>query len=176
MHWLDPGYLPESRHRIRQFLANGHGDVDGFISASGEQIHVPPHMGRSLVKVASAGDLIYVRGVKPRNADVLAAVSIETSDGKRFEDKGPPAKPPMEKGRTLEKHEVQGVCERVLFAPHGERVGVLLTDGTVARFDPEQADELEEFLKPGTTIAMSGGLRKTKWCTVLDADFFWRPD
>jgi hypothetical protein len=177
MHWIDPESLPESRHRIRQFLVTPDGDVDGFVSMEGQQVHVPPHLGNALTKSVNAGDLVHVRGVKPRYADVIAALLIESAHGSRVEDHGPPPTPSRgtKKPRRAAKRELQGDVERVLYASRGERVGLLLSSGVIVRFDPELADELEEFLIAGTRIFASGDLHTTKWGTVLDADYLWLP-
>jgi hypothetical protein len=176
MHWIDPQFLPESRHRVRQFLVNQHGDVEGFISTDGQQVHVPPHLGRALTKSINVGDLVYAHGVRPRGADLIAALLIESANGSRIEDHGPPDPPRMEKSRRASKREMRGSAERVLYAPRGERVGLLFNNGVVVRFDPELADDLEEFLVPGVEMVVSGDLRTTKWGTVLDADYFWHPE
>jgi hypothetical protein len=180
MHWIDPESLAESTHRVRQFLMNEHGEVEGFVSTHGVQVHVPPHLGEALTSSVSPGELAYVRGVKPRGADVLAAVAIDSIRRERIEDTGPPPKRANGKGFGAgfpsRKHEMEGICERVLFAPRGEPAGVLFTNGMIARFDPEVADDLEEFLKPGTAMNVSGNLRVTPYGSVLDADYFWAAD
>lgn len=177
MYWIDPDSLTETKHRIRQFLVNEHGDVDGFISSEGHQVHVPPHMGRALTKSIHVGELVYVRGVKPRHADLLVALSIESAHGERLEDHGLPSKSRTKIPKlSSRKREMEGVAERVLYAPKGERVGLLFTNGVNVRFDPDVANDLEEFLVSERHVPVSGNLRTTKWGTVLDADYFWHPD
>jgi hypothetical protein len=176
MHWIDPESLSESKHRIRQFLVNQDGDVDGFVSTDGAQVHVPPHLGEVLTAAVTAGDMVYVRGVRPRGADVLVAVSIESAHGHRIEDNEVPAKRPRKKRPPFQSREMEGICERVLYAPRGERVGVLFTNGVTVRFDPEVADELDEFLQPGVLTVVSGNLCTTPWGSVLDAEYFWHPE
>jgi hypothetical protein len=176
MHWIDPESLNESTHRVRQFLLNERGDVNGFVSTHGVQVHLPPHLGEALTASVSAGDLTYVRGVRPRGADVLAALAIDTMRGDRIEDTGPPSKRPYGKGLPSHKHEMEGICERVLFGPHGEPNGVLFANGFIARFDPEVAQDLDEFLKPGAAVMVSGNLRTTRWGSVLDAEYFWQAE
>lgn len=176
MHRIDPASLNESKHRVRQFVLNQHGEVEGFVSADGEQVHIPPHLGEALTATVKGGDMVYVRGMKPREADVLVAVSIEFANGERIEDTGPPEKHrPRDRHPSMER-EMEGICERVLYAPRGERVGVLFTNGVIARFDPEVADNLEEFFQPGTLVMVSGKLRTTPWGSVLDAEYFWHAD
>lgn len=176
MHWIDPASLSESKHRVRLFVLNQHGEVEGFISMEGVQVHVPPHLGEALTAAVTAGDMVYVRGLKTRGADLLVAVSLESANAERIEDTGPPKKHRPRYRHPSQEREMEGVCERVLFAPRGERVGVLFTNGVVARFDPEAADDLDEFLQPGTVVMVSGYLRTTPWGSVLDADYFWLPD
>jgi hypothetical protein len=173
MHWIDPESLNESTHRVRQFLLNERGEVEGFVSTHGVQIHLPPHLGDALTASVATGELTYVRGIKPRGADVLAALAIDTMRGERIEDTGPPSKRPHGKGAPAQKHAMEGICERVLFGPRGEPNGVLFTSGIIARFDPEVAEDLAEFLQPGTAMMVSGQMRTTAWGSVLDADYFW---
>ncbi|MBE1161555.1 hypothetical protein [Dyella acidiphila] len=175
MHWIDPQSLPETKHRVRQFLVNPEGYVEGFISVEGQQVLVPPHLGRALTRAVTAGDLVYARGIKPRNADVIAAVLIESAHGLRIEDHGTPDRPRAEKRSRTAKREMEGEVERVLYGPRGERRGLLFQNGVTVHFAPELAEDLEEFLTPGIRMFVSGNLRTTKWGTVLDADYFWHP-
>jgi hypothetical protein len=108
MHWLDPDYLPEVSGTFERFLINPHGDADGMILTDGTEVHFPPHMAAELCAAIRGDDAIKLRGVRPRVGDLIAAVAIETADGKRIVDDGPP------KGRDDEDkpHEHAAKLER----------------------------------------------------------------
>ena len=90
MHWLDPNYLPVTKGTLHQFLLNPHGDADGMILTDGTEIHFPPHMAKEIVAAIHPGQTVTVHGVKPRDANVIAAVSVESApqanQGRRLED------------------------------------------------------------------------------------------
>lgn len=72
MHWIDPDCLPETRGTVTRFLLNPHGEFDGFILDDSRQVHFPPHLSKQLARNVKMGDLVTVRGIKPRGADMVA--------------------------------------------------------------------------------------------------------
>src|SRR5882757_4633417 len=91
MHWLDPDYLPEVCSTFERFLISPHGDADGMILTDGTEVHFPPHMSAEVCAAMSGEQrTVKVRGVRPRDGDLIAAIAIETADGKRILDNGPP--------------------------------------------------------------------------------------
>jgi hypothetical protein len=84
MHWLDPDYLPEVRGTVDRFLLNPHGYADGMIRTDGAEIHFPPRVSAEVLNAVQLGATIKVRGVRPRTANVIAAVTIEAADGARI--------------------------------------------------------------------------------------------
>jgi len=56
---------------------------------------------------------------------------------------------------------VTGTVQQYLLTPHGEVDGVLLTDGTVARFPPHLGTALAGIAKPGDEVAVVGFLGPT---------------
>ncbi len=93
MHWIDPASLPEVAGTLERFVLNPHGEVDGFVMNGQTQtpilVHTPPHMEGELTRNTEAGDKLRVRGVRPRGADVLAAVAVTEESGRQIIDKGP---------------------------------------------------------------------------------------
>lgn len=175
MHWLDPDFLIETHHHVHQFLLNHHGDVDGFLSEEGQQVHVPPHLGNVLAAKVTIGETVTVRGVKPKGADVWVGLALDLPDGERLVDQGPPAKPPKKvKAAKPTDGEVSGTVQRVLFTPHGEPTALLLDSEIIIRFEPPMAEELAEFLVPGVLACASGLIHTTRWGTVMDANYLWR--
>jgi hypothetical protein len=144
MHWIDPEYLHETRGTVTQFLLNPHGELDGFILGNDKQVHFPPHMSRQVTRLIGIGDKVRVRGIKPRAADIVAAVQLTSGKGVVIDDHGP--------GHDGEKHqkppvdrlpmEVVGEVRLSLYGPKGELRGALLTDGTSIRMPPHAALEL----------------------------------
>ena len=175
MHWLDPNYLPVTKGTVHQFLLNPHGDADGMILTDGTEVHFPPHMAKEIVAAIHPGQTVTVHGVKPRDANVIAAVSVESAAGKRFVDNGPPHDD-EEHGKKEHKAELkhepmhaEGVVKQALHGPKGETRGALLVDGSIIRFPPHEAKGLSSLLKAGAHIAVKGEGLKTKIGTVIDA-------
>jgi len=175
MHWLDPNYLPVTKGTLHQFLLNPHGDADGMILTDGAEIHFPPHMGEEIAAAIHPGHTVTVHGVKPRDANVIAAVSVESASGKKIVDNGPPHHD-EEHGTKEHKAELkqepmhaEGVVKQALHGPKGETRGALLVDGRIIRFHPHEAKGLSDLLKAGAYIAVKGEGLKTKIGTVIDA-------
>ena len=169
MHWIDPAYLPEIRGKVSQFLLNPHGELDGFVLERSarirQQVHFPPHMSRRVAKHMAIGDTVRVRGVKPRGADLVAAVSLTTTDGVEIIDEGPPhhhgANGPAS-AMKKKPMDVQGKVVLRLFGPKGELRGALLDEGTSLRMPPHAAIELAAYLTPGVHVQAWGDGVKSK--------------
>jgi hypothetical protein len=172
MHWLDPDYLPETSGAVAQFLVNPHGDIDGMILKNGTEVHFPPHLSRKIAKSVCVGDKIKVRGVRPRDADVIAGVALETSKGLSIVDDGPDHEKP--KGRhpapsARKPIDASGIVMRALHGPKGEIRGVLLESGEAIRFPKHEAEKFSALTKPGAKFAAQGDALVTKFGTVINA-------
>jgi hypothetical protein len=176
MHWLDPDYLPEVCGTFERFLINPHGDADGMILTDGTEVHFPPHMSAEVCAAIRPGEKtkVKVRGVRPRSGDLIAAVAIETSDGERIVDNGPP------KGHNKKPHnnvakpkrepmDAEGIVQRVLHGPKGEARGALLEDGRMIRIPPHEAERIANSFSAGKTIAVRGEGLATALGTVIEA-------
>jgi hypothetical protein len=178
MHWLDPDYLPEVSGIFERFLINPHGDADGLILSDGTEVHFPPHLSLELQAAIPAGgqSTIKIRGVRPRSGDLIAAVAIETMDGRRIVDNGPP-KAHDEEGKPDERPakperepmQAEGVVRRVLHGPTGEAWGALLEDGQIIRVPAKEAARLAFLLSPGRQLVARGPGLKSELGTVIDA-------
>jgi hypothetical protein len=178
MRWLDPDYLPETSGVFERFLLNPHGDADGMMLTDGTEIHFPPHMSAEVIAAIGPSERpkIKVRGVRPRGSDMIAAVAIETGDGKRIVDRGPP-KEHDEHGKpdgreTKSKHEpmqAEGIVRRALHGPKGEARGVLLEDGKIIRVPAKEAKHIAQLLSPGQRLVARGEGLTSKLGTVIDA-------
>ena len=175
MHWLDPQSLPLVEGRIAQFTINRRGDVDGVLLDDDRQVHVPPHLGAALEKLVSIGDTVEARYVKPRGADLFAAVSIGKVGGKTLVDQGPPPKhgpdghpKPPKKERATRPVDLAGRVRVTLYAPKGETCGAVLEDGEQIRVDPKANADLAPYFVPGAEIHVWGEGIQRKGITVVD--------
>lgn len=174
MHWIDPACLPETLGKVSQFLLNPHGELDGFIlersGRSPQQVHVPPHLSKRIAKHVAIGDSVRVRGVKPRSADLVVAISLTTKNAVEIVDDGPPPHhgPKEHAPATKTKPaDVQGAVVLPLFGPKGELRGALLDDGTSLRMPPHAAAELAAYLAPGVHVqAWGDGIKNRLGHTV----------
>jgi hypothetical protein len=167
MHWIDPACLPETRGTVTQFLLNPHGELDGAILDGTLQVHFPPHLSKQVAKHIALGNRLRVRGVKPRGADVIAAVTLKSQQGVEIIDEGPqhhehPSKP---EGKSMD---VQGEVVRSLYGPKGELRGALLDDGTSLRMPPHAAAELANYLVPGAHVQAWGHGVRNKFGRTID--------
>lgn len=177
MHWLDPAYLPIYNGTLAQFTLNPHGDVDGFVlTESGGPsvlVHTPPHLSRELAKALTTGSTVIVRGVRPRDADVIAGVQVTAENGTVITDNGPDDAvkdgDPKRKPNALKNVAVTGTVWLTLFAPKGELRGAILQDGLVVGIDKKAGDRFAALLSPGADIAARGDRLDTKFGSVIDA-------
>lgn len=175
MHRLDPDHLPHVTASVERFLINCHGDVDGMILSNGLEVHSPPHLSEEIRAAIRLGDRIIVRGVRPRSADMITAVAIDTADDKRILDKGPQKD---REGKRARKHapspkhapmHADGTVRRVLHGPKGETRGVLLEDGVSIRFPPHEAQHIAPLLSAGKKFAARGDGLESPLGTVIEA-------
>ena len=93
MHWIDPDCLPETKGSFERFVLNPHGEIDGLVLNGGKErttlIHVPPHLSAAIETSIRPGEAVTVRGVRPRGADMVAAVALTTAAGHVIIDDGP---------------------------------------------------------------------------------------
>jgi len=171
MHWIDPDSLPEVSGMVERFLLNPHGEVDGFVmtrEAIAIAVHTPPHMEEELTRHVRPGDCVGVHGVKPRGADLLAAIAVTTKDGRRIVDNGPDRErePPHHAHRKME---IEGTVRLSLSGPKGELRGALFTDGTIVRIGPKEAKEIADLLAPDSKLAVRGDGLETRFGRVIRA-------
>jgi hypothetical protein len=179
MHWIDPDSLPEIEGTVDRFVVNPHGDIDGITLCRGRElvlVHVPPHLHDEIEAMVSPGMQLTVRGVRPRGADMFAAVALSVGAGLSIVDEGPehgPKHAPRHKAKPrrqqCEKMEAAGSVRLSLFGPKGELRGALLDDGTVVRIGPKEAEGIAELLRPGAILAVHGEGLATKYGRVIEA-------
>jgi hypothetical protein len=171
MHWIDPASLPETRGKVTRFLLNPHGELDGFVLGS-RQVHFPPHLSKHVARHVALGDVVRVRGVKPRDADIVAAVSLTTQGGVVILDEGPHHDGEKHHKPHVERKPMEASGEVVLslFGPKGELRGALLDDGTSLRMPPHAASELAAYLSPGAHVHAWGHGVKNRHGRTIEVD------
>jgi hypothetical protein len=177
MHWIDPACLPGTQGLVERFITNRHGEVDGVLLAGTKGtpllICTPPHIAAEIEAHVQIGDTISIRGVRPRGADVFAAVALTAGSGAVIIDNGPGDEDGREAHRRSNqpiRMEAEGVVRLPLFGPKGELRGALLEDGTVVRIDAKGAATQVELLRPGAQIALCGTGLQTKHGRVIAAE------
>lgn len=171
MHWIDPDSLPEVAGTFERFVLNPHGEVDGFVMNDKDAailVHTPPHLDSELTGHLAPGERVRVRGVRPRGADLLAAVAVTTASGRRIIDQGPD----HDRKHPKVKHEpmtADGIVQMSLFGPKGELRGALLSDGTILRVGPKEAEQVAALLAPGAKLAARGDGLQTRHGRVIHA-------
>jgi hypothetical protein len=178
MHWIDPDSLTPVKSKVARFLFNPHGDADGMLLTNGTEAHFPPHLSKKVLKTIQPGDAVTLYGVKPRAADMIACIAIESAKGERIDDTGPPAKAKKKKHAKkngdahdagLMRVEIEDTIERTLHGPKGEVRGVLLSDGRIVRFPPHVAEGARTLLRPGAILAVRGEARPVSDTEVIEA-------
>jgi hypothetical protein len=170
MHWIDPDHLPQTIGKVVQFTLNPKGELDGLILDRDRQVHFPPHLGRKVAKAIAIGDKVHIRGVKPRGAAVIAAVSLGKTHGAEIVDNGPdtekrPPKPPKSKSSSVK---TSGEVRIPLHGPKGELWGALLEDGTIVRLGPKEAAKKAKQLVTGTRLSAQGMAMQNRYGRVVD--------
>ncbi len=170
MHWIDPACLPETKGIVTQFLLNPHGELDGFLLDAKRQVHFPPHLGAAMAQRIAPRDTVSVRGVRPRTADIIAAVSIATGDGETVVDEGPHSDAHAHERPEFETYatEVAGTVLLSLHGPKGELRGALLDDGTSLRMPSHAAEELQAYLAPGACVQAWGDMVENAFGRTLE--------
>ena len=152
MHWIDPNSLPKKSGTVERFVINPKGELDGLLFTDGTLVHFPPHLSAPVAASIKIGDHVTVYGVRPRDADLIAAVSLVTAKGKAMLDRGPDGDRKKASALHRTKLEAGGTVRRSLHGPKGELRGALLEDGTVLRISPHEARHVRDYLRPGAAV------------------------
>lgn len=177
MHWIDPESLSPMKSKIARFLFNPKGDADGMLLANGTEAHFSPHLSKKVLESVQLGEAVTLYGVKPRAADMIACVAIESARGERIDDTGPPdnGKKKIRAKNSgdaddagLRRVEIEDTVERKLHGPKGEVRGLLLSNGCIVRFPPHAAHGARTFLTSGAVIAVRGEARTVSGTQVIE--------
>jgi hypothetical protein len=178
MHWINPDSLVPVTGEVKRFLFNPHGEADGLILSNGSAAHFPPHLSDEVLAHVEPGDPVTLYGVRPRGAELIACVAIDTAAGVRIDDRGPP--PDQQIGKKTDgegaratiktsRLEARGTVERLLHGPKGEIRGVLLEQGEIVRFPRHVAEAIPDLLVAGQELSVRGMGLQTPLATVIEA-------
>jgi hypothetical protein len=173
MHWIDPAQLPVISGIIERFIVDGQGEPDGLVlntdAGVSKLVHFPSHMADDVRAALKPGDKVGIRGLKLRDADVIAVVAIECANGVQILDHGP--------SKHL-NHRVSsskfspmsgsGIVRLTIFTPKGKVRGALLEDGTVVRMSLKLAEQVKERLRPGQMIQVTGVGLETSYGRIIE--------
>lgn len=151
----DPNQLPAMHGKVAQYSLTPRGDVDGLILADGTEVHLPPHLGTSLVFAVKPGDTVTIRGLKARALPIVQAMSV-TNDatGSTVTNTGP-AGPAGPRG-AMQTLTAESRIKTQLHGPRGDLNGVLLEDGTIIHLPPPEAQRMAATLAPGASLYVQG--------------------
>nr|WP_145545954.1 hypothetical protein [Variovorax boronicumulans] len=160
---------PTTTGRLRQWLVNPNGEVDGFLLADGTQVALAPHLSAELLKTLQPGDSVQVSGWPTQGLPVLRATRI-TAGGRSLADAppAPAARAPRERG-ALAAMNASGRVARVLYSGRGEANGVLLDGGSIVRFPPHVGAVLMPWLQPGMSLSARGWGSRSAQGAALEA-------
>ncbi|MEI7297503.1 hypothetical protein WCQ02_35765 [Paraburkholderia tropica] len=170
MHSIDPVCLAEIRGRVARFLLNPDGEIDGFILVNrrARQVHVQPHLGRKLTRRVAVGDSVSVRGVKPRDVEVIDMVLITSKGGRQLVDDGPQWNSVRHQSVKRREGETSGEIALLLYGPKGELRGALLDNGVSLRMPHEVAENLGAYLEIGKWVQAWGHAVNSRFGQTLD--------
>jgi hypothetical protein len=176
LSWVPDWLIPTTKGTVRHFTLAPNGELDGLILDDGTEVHVPPHLSSQLAAAVRLGDSVRVRGYRAWLAPVIRAASItDVATGGMVIDAGPPPPgfgPPRLPVAAMQRISTDGRLDMWLHGPAGEVSGALLADGTILRFPPTLADQLEGYLVPGQRMRVDGWGTATAYGTVVAVQTF----
>jgi hypothetical protein len=176
LSWVPNWLIPTTTGTVRHFTLTSSGELDGIILDDGTEVDVPPHLSAQLAAAVRLGDSVRVRGYGPWFEPVIRAASItDVASGGLVIDTGPPPPgfgPPRSPAAAMQPISAQGRLDMWLHGPAGDVNGALLADGTILRFPPPLADQLEGYLIPGQAMRADGWGMATAYGTVVAVQTF----
>jgi len=174
---------------VRSFSYGPAGDVNGVVLDRGTEIHVPPEQTNQLNSLAAIGARIQATGwihTGPQGDSHLDATTITNLNNQTsltfqtpLPPPGPgvpppppaptappvpPLQPPVAPAASpaapsSAESTIIDVVRSFNYGPAGEVDGVVLRQGTVVYFPPEQAYQVMQFIRVGAGVQVRGSLR-----------------
>jgi len=160
---------------VVQYLMNHHGDIDGLLLEDGNQVHIPPHMGKELAATVKPHDPVTVQGYRsPTGPVIVSPVITNTRTGQSVTEYEPgpfdrPILPPHVKDMFLAEKHTHGIVQTLLYGPRGEINGVVLDNHVIIRIPPHTAQHTASLLQPGHSIDAVGYGTENQYGLVIEA-------
>jgi hypothetical protein len=171
LSWVPDWLIPTTVGTVRHFTLTPNGELDGFILDDRTEVHVPPHLSAQLAATVRVGDSVRVRGYHAWFVPVIRTASItDIATGGMVIDVGPPPRgfrPPRSPVAPMQRISADGRLDMWLHGPAGDVNGAFLADGTILRFPPRLADQLEGYLVPGQPMRADGWGTATVYGTAI---------
>ncbi len=167
----DPVASPVAQGPIKRMLINPFGEIDGMRLADGTIVRFPAHLADDLVRIVKPGDTVRIIG-RPEAAGIIKADAVINVASSQMIIDQPPAPGsartllPHLRAQGLQEQRVEGYVDTVLMGRRGETNGVILTDGSIARFPP---DSLPAPIRQGEPFAAAGLGTRNTYGTSLEA-------
>lgn len=162
---------PVTEGRVSRLLINPYGEVDGLLVGERTVVKFPPHLSQTLQGVIKPGQSVRVFGQAEGAGTIKADAIVNLATGQTVIDRPPafdanPPLPPHLRAAQLRQLSVRGKIAMVLTGPRGEANGVILDDGSIARFAP---DSVRMSLEPGAPFAANGLGTRNSMGTAIEA-------
>jgi hypothetical protein len=178
----DPQQFPAIRGELDRLTLTARGEIDGFILKDGTEVKTAPDLSTQIAFAIKPGDRVTVHGLKAAALPLVSAVSItDEATHRTVTDSGiagampmapppPPARPPRgaPPPPPAATSESSGRVRMALHGPQGEINGVLLENGTILRFPPDQGAQLATLIQPRQLVVAEGTAITNALGTVVD--------
>lgn len=152
---LDFSVLPVVKGNVAQYLPTPYGNLGGLLLTDGTQIMFSTMFGEIVKSFVHPGQDVVIRGLKAYSLPFVQAFEIINQRGEQIEEDSPEANfsPVPITGPDLS---VNGTVKQVLYNLQGEKMGVVLKDGTVIYIRSSDVKKLDFILSVGQKIYVSG--------------------
>jgi len=177
----DPQQLPAMRGELDRLTLTPRGDIDGFILKDGTEVKTAPDLSTQIAFAIKPGDRVTVHGLKAAALPLVSAVSItDEATHRTVTDSGmsaaTPITPPPPPARSprgappppAATSETSGRVRMALHGPQGELNGVLLENGTILRFPPDEGAQVITLIQPRQSVVAEGTAITNALGTVVD--------
>jgi hypothetical protein len=174
----DPQQFPAIRGELDRLTLTARGEIDGFILKDGMEVKTAPDLSTQIAFAIKPGDRVTVHGLKAAALPLVSAVSItdeathRTVTDSAISGAMPMAPPRPPRGAPppppAATSETSGRVRMALHGPQGEINGVLLDNGTILRFPPDQGAPLATLIQPRQLVVAEGIAITNALGTVVD--------
>ncbi|HEY0981888.1 OB-fold nucleic acid binding domain-containing protein [Schlesneria sp. T3-172] len=154
--------------RVKSYVKNGRGDVDGLLLEDGTKVHFPPHVGDEVQKIVSPDSQVKVYGhdhTTPKGEAVFRAERIESGNSKiEIDEPAPPRGPRPPHGPRREAERPMSAAGKIRDFhknKHGDVDGFALEEGTEVKLPPHLGEELQALAKVGDEVKVEGRRHET---------------